>query len=104
MFMLQESSEPGHQLPPDVCEFKSFLQRFLDTCVDEEVPTLPRMWHGSSVSNTTIVARLIEFCRKTSTDEGGTDHESQRCGDRDDAETVLTMLNVMETPESAKNT
>ena len=103
MFMLQESSDAGHQLPPDVCEFKHFFQHFLDTCVDEEVPTLPRMWHGSSVSNATIVARLIEFCHTTSTDEDGTNHDSQRFSDGDNAEKLLTMLNVMETPESARN-
>ena len=82
-------------IAPDIVEFGVFLQQLVDTCAARDIKAVPQMWHGSSVSNSTILARLIAFCRKP-TDAEMEDKDS--C-DVTDTERLSEMLHETQCPK-----
>ena len=103
-FMLQyheslpQATESLAQPAPDIFEFSQFISEFIDTCAHEHVPILPRLWHGSNVSNSTILARLIAFCHRPSMQDDAEVVNADEHENCTDTGKLCEMLNAVETP------
>ena len=97
-----EESNPLDTVAPEFVHLGEFFQGFIEICADSHVQTLPRMWHGSSVSNSTILARLIEFCHKpfTGPDDPATEGETSQICLTSDPSQLSEMLRAVELPST----
>ena len=58
------------------------------------------MWHGSNVSNSTILARLISFCPTASVEEDSGANGCTEVSEDVTSEAIVARLNVLETLDS----
>ena len=85
-----------NEIAPDIVRFQLFIENFLDICAASHVQPLPRMWHGSTICNSTILARLIEFCGKEATQPDSLEMEGEVC---DDPARLGEMLSEVQCPQ-----
>lgn len=89
-----------NEIAPDIVRFQLFIENFLDICAASHVEPLPRMWHGSNICNSTILARLIEFCGKEATQPDSLEMEGEAC---DDPARFCEMLSEVQCPQRAES-
>ena len=60
---------------PTLATFIQFIDQLMEACDTSEVQ-MPKLWKGSKISNSTILARLISFCNCSQLDQDESEEES----------------------------
>ena len=61
---------------PTLATFIQFIDQLMEACDTSEVQ-MPKLWKGSKISNSTILARLISFCNCSQLDQDESEEESK---------------------------